>query len=403
MKKADFLIIGAGIVGLAIARELKEQLPNASIIIIEKEPQLAAHGSGRNSGVLHAGFYYTANSLKAQFCRDGNKAMRNYCEENKLKINPNGKLVVTTSEDELDGLFELKRRGDANGVELELINEKHMNEIEPNAATIQHALFSPNTATVDPAEVTRHIAAELEKQGVEILLGEPFVKKLSGNRIQTKNETIEAGKIINSAGLYADKIARQYGFCQHYTIMPFKGIYLKQSSGAPLLKTNIYPVPNLKNPFLGVHFTITAHGDVKIGPTAIPAFWREHYGGFSQFSASECLDICSKQAQLFMSNAFGFRKLAFEEMKKYRKAHFIQLASKLVKQLNPKDFQTWSKPGIRAQLLDTRDQKLVQDFVVESDDKTVHILNAVSPAFTCSFPFAKWTASHHILKNMTIQ
>lgn len=386
---ADFLIIGGGIIGLAVARELRMRHPKAAITLIEKEPALATHGSGRNSGVLHSGFYYTADSLKAKFCRLGNAAMREYCEQHHLKINPCQKLVVAQNAAEVAGLHELKRRGDANGVCVELIDEKQARAIEPRVRTHELALYSPNTVTVDPQEICRHMRGQLEEVSVRILPNMAYQQRLSGNRVRAGEDIFDAGMIINCAGLYADKIARDFGFCSDYTILPFKGIYLKYSGADRPLQTNIYPVPNLKNPFLGVHFTITAHGDIKIGPTAIPAFWRENYKGLANFKVGEMADIMKWQALLFARNAFDFRRLAYEEMRKYNKSHLVNLAMNMVTGIDPAKFTIWSTPGIRAQLLNKKTLELVQDFTVEGDAKSLHVLNAISPAFTCSIPFAK--------------
>jgi (S)-2-hydroxyglutarate dehydrogenase len=388
-EKCDYLIIGAGIVGLAIARELQERYPTAKITVIEKEPDVASHSSGRNSGVLHAGFYYTADSLKAKLTRDGNAAMRQYCYANKLRINECKKVVVTQTAEELPALFELEKRGKVNGVDLRLIDEKELAEIDPNVRTHKHALFSPTTATVDPVEVNQCLKNELIRKGVQISFGEPYVTRISGNKIRTSKRVIESKHLINAAGLYADRVGKDFGYSKHYTIIPFKGIYLKYTNRDKPIRTNIYPVPNLKNPFLGVHYTITVDGTIKIGPTAIPAFWRENYEGLGSFDAGEMAEIMAREAQLFLLNSFGFRDLAFEEMQKYNRGYFAGLAAKMVKSIDVKGFREWSRPGIRAQLLDTRTRKLVMDFVVEGDRSSTHVLNAVSPAFTCSFPFAK--------------
>ncbi len=385
----DFLIVGAGIVGLSIARELNLRHPAAQIAVIEKEPDVAYHSSGRNSGVLHAGFYYTADSLKAKLTRDGNAAMRQYCQHNKLRINECKKVVVAQSAEELPALFELEKRGKANGVAVRIIDENELAEIDPNAKTCQHALYSPTTATVDPTEVTRCLKNELLKRGVLIAFNEPYLRRISGNKIRTSKRVIEAKHFINAAGLYADRIGKDFGFSQHYTIIPFKGIYLKYTNQDKPIRTNIYPVPNLKNPFLGVHYTITVDSTIKIGPTAIPAFWRENYEGMGSFDAREMVEIMAREAQLFLLNSFGFRDLAFEEIRKYNRSYFAALAAQLVKKIDREGFREWSRPGIRAQLLDTKTRKLVMDFVVEGDCSSTHILNAVSPAFTCSFPFAK--------------
>ena len=394
---SDFIIIGAGIIGLSIAKALKEKYPNSKIVILEKEKNVGYHSSGRNSGVLHAGFYYTANSLKAKFTRDGCLEMSKFCEDNGLSINRCKKIVVANNQDELEGLEELYRRGVANGVEIELIDEEELNRLYPNITTYKKALFSPNTATIDPIEILEFLKNKLIQKGVEFRFSEGYNTNLNNNTIlTTKKNKLKADKIINSAGLYADKIAKDFGYSKNYTIIPFKGIYLKYTKNDKPITTNIYPVPNLKNPFLGVHYTITVDNSIKIGPTAIPAFWRENYGGFENFKLDEFLEIIKYELKLFITNAFGFRSLAIEEMKKYYKPYFINLATKMVKEIDKEGFNQWSKPGIRAQLLDINRLELLDDFVIEGDKNSIHILNAVSPAFTSSFPFARWIVDNYV-------
>lgn len=399
MAQADFLIIGGGVIGLAIARDLINRNADYKIMVIEKEPDVAYHSSGRNSGVLHAGFYYTADSLKARFTRDGNRQMREYCYANSLGINECAKVVVTKNENELESLYELEKRGKVNGVDVKLIDEEELKQIDPNARTFKYALYSPTTATVDPVEVNSCIRNEIIAKGVELFFNERYAKRIDDHTIQTKSgKRYSASKIINAAGLYADKVAKDFGFSKNYTIIPFKGIYLKYKGEDTPIKTNIYPVPDLGNPFLGVHYTITVDGTTKIGPTSIPAFWRENYKGFGKFRLGELVNILSWEALLFFTNAFGFRKLAFREVRKYNRKHFVNLARTMVYDINAKGFNEWSKPGIRAQLLNKKTKELVMDFVVEGDDKSIHVLNAVSPAFTSSFPFAKWVVDEHVLK-----
>jgi L-2-hydroxyglutarate oxidase LhgO len=395
--ESDYLIIGAGIIGLAIARELNIQHPEKKIIVIEKEGQVAEHSSGRNSGVLHAGFYYTADSLKAKFTRDGNQLLTKYCDDNNLKINKCHKVVVASNEKEIEGLYELERRGKANGVDVKIIDESELASIDPNAKTYKTALYSPNTSTIDPIEVCMHIYKEIENKGVRFYFNEGYAKKLDKTTVLSTGDRIfKASKIINCAGLYADKIARDYNYSSDYVIIPFKGIYLKYTKQDKPIKTNIYPVPDLKNPFLGVHYTVTVDGIIKIGPTAIPAFWRENYKGLDRFNLSELINILMYETKLFTTNAFNFRALAFEEVHKYNKKYFVGLATKMVKNIDIEGFNQWSKPGIRAQLLNTKTLELLQDFVVEGDENSIHILNAVSPAFTSSFPFAKWVVDKYI-------
>lgn len=392
----DFLIIGGGVIGLTIAYKLKERHPGSSITLIEKEVDVAQHASGRNSGVLHAGFYYSADSLKAKFCREGNIAMRNYCEENGLKINACGKLVVARTLKEIEGLRELKRRGDVNGVPLELIDERQAAEIEPNVKTCEYALFSPTTASVDPVVICQHLRSSLIARGVTILTNHPYHKLISKNKILAGNIIINAGIIINCAGLYAPYIAQDFSFAADYTIMPFKGVYLRYTGNDRPLRTLIYSVPDMRKPFLGVHFAITVDGDIKIGPTAIPAFWRENYQGLKGFNFPDMLNILRWQATLFAKNSFGFRTFAIEEVRKYNKSYLVEHAFRMVKNLDANKFNEWSRAGIRAQLLNKKTLSLVQDFTVEGDEKSIHVLNAVSPAFTSSFAFADWIVKQRV-------
>jgi len=388
MIKTDILIVGGGIIGLSIARELNNRHPDSKITLIEKEATAACHASGRNSGVLHAGFYYTPDSLKSRFTVEGNKLLTDYCLKNNLSINRCGKVVVAKDEKERDGIFELKRRGDENGVVLELIDEKRLEELEPNARTFDKALYSPTTSVVNPEEVIGHIADAL-KGKVNILFNEKFIKTDDTNTVSTNTQKIKFRHLINSAGLYADKIAHQFGIGQKYTLIPFKGLYMEYKD-SNLIHKHIYPVPNLNNPFLGVHFTITISGKVKIGPTAIPAFWRENYEGISNFNLNEFLEVLFYEAKLFFTNAFNFRSLTFEEFKKYYRNYFIQQATHLVKNIDMNKFGNYLTPGIRSQLLDRKEMKLVMDYVVEQGENSTHVLNAVSPAFTSAFSFSKF-------------
>ncbi len=386
----DFLIIGGGIIGLATARAIQARHPGASITLIEKEPDVARHASGRNSGVLHAGFYYSNDSLKAKFCRDGNRAWHAYCKEYNLLLNPCQKLVVARNEDEIEGLRELKRRGDANGVPVELIDEQQAAEIEPHARTCRYALLSPTTATIDPVQLSTHLRDQLAASGVQILMNHPYRARVGTHGVLAGSQVFEAGMIINCAGLYASNIAKDFGFASDFTILPFKGVYIKYTGTDRPLKTLLYCVPDMRKPFLGVHFAIAADGGIKIGPTAIPAFWRENYHGLNGFAPREMVEILRWQAELFLRNSFGFRDFAIEEMRKYSKRYLVSHAMRMAKNLDISKFSEWSTAGIRAQLLNTKTLSLVQDFTVQGDKKSLHVLNANSPAFTSSLPFAQW-------------
>src|SRR3990167_1712987 len=274
VRTCDFLIIGGGIIGLNLARYLKKSYRDAKVILIEKEKECGLHASGRNSGVLHAGFYYTRDSLKAKFTRLGNQELTTYCDDKKIKIHRCGKLVVTQDDNDLIVLSELLKRGQDNDVPLHELTEDDAKKIEPRVLTYQKALFSPTTSSVDPNQVIHSLKQDAMHEGIEIHLDVQYCYK-KNNQIFTNQGLYEAGYIVNSAGLYADKIARDFNYAKHYRILPFKGLYLYSNEKPFSLKTHIYPVPNLKNPFLGVHFTVTVDGKIKIGPTAIPAYWRE--------------------------------------------------------------------------------------------------------------------------------
>ena len=385
-------MIGGGIIGINMARELKKTYPGSKVTLIEKEKDCGMHASGRNSGVLHAGFYYSPESLKAKFTKSGNRALTKYCEDRGLPINKCGKLVVAKDEGDLKSLDELLQMGRANGIELEEVSEREARKIEPRVKTFARAIYSPTTSTVSPSHVMDSLKLDTVREGVKIHCGVGYVKKLK-NGIQTTKDVYQAGYYVNAAGVYADKVAKDFGFSRDYCLLPFKGLYLYSDEPAHSLKTNIYPVPDLRNPFLGVHFTKTVDGRTKIGPTAIPAFWREHYRRFENFRLSELVEVITREVMLLFLARFDFRRLALEEIRKYSKEKLVSLAASLAGGVRKENYMKWGSPGIRAQLLNLKKKTLEMDFVIEGDGSSMHILNAVSPAFTCSIPFAKHVAA----------
>jgi L-2-hydroxyglutarate oxidase LhgO len=395
-RTSDFLVIGGGIVGLSLALELRRHYRLSTITVIEKETSLGEHASGRNSGVLHAGFYYAADSLKARLTRDGNSAMTQYCLERRLRINRCGKLIVARNEGEHAVLDELLRRASRNGVELREIAEKEAREIEPSVRTCRKALFSPTTSSVDPLQVLQSLREDAVHAGIAILTGTKYlgVRRFENSTaVQTSRGEQVAGYVINAAGMYADKIARDFGFGRLYRILPFRGLYLYCQAPAFRLRTHVYPAPDLKLPFLGVHFTVGVHGQIKVGPTAIPAFWREHYGGLHRFDAGELAEIVGVQTKLFLDKSSGFRTVGAEELRKSMKRLVIRRAEELAGPLPGTGFWRWGKPGLRAQLVNTQSRRLEMDFLHEGDPRSFHVLNAVSPGFTCAFSFAGYLFS----------
>ncbi len=395
MKTTEIMICGAGIVGLTLARELLAR-GYKDILIIDKEDEVAKHASGRNSGVLHAGIYYAPGSLRAQSCLSGNFKMKAYCKEKGLPLLETGKVIVAKNKSEISTLHELYTRATANGAKVELIDEEKLSQIEPNAKTCKEALFSHYTAVVDPRAVMKSLYNDLLQSGkVTFMLGTSFITAKKNNLIVTDKGEISCGLFINAAGAYSDQVARPFGFGEGYQLIPFKGIYKKlKKNKADIIKGSIYPVPNIKNPFLGIHFTRGATGDVYLGPTAIPAFGRENYGILAGLD-SEAFSIILRDAVLFMKNK-KFRSIAFEEPRKYFFKCFFNDAKELVKELSPDDIESTPKVGIRPQLVDIKRNELVMDFLIESDNKSVHILNAISPAFTGSMFFAEMIADKYI-------
>lgn len=388
----DFLIIGGGIMGLNLALEARRRHPAATITVLEKEPQCGRHASGRNSGVLHAGFYYSADSLKARFTREGNRLLTAYCRERGLRLNACGKLVVARNPAEVAVLDELLRRARRNQVELHEVTDAEAMKIEPRVKTHGRALFSPTTSSVDPTEVMSSFVRDAVAAGITLRAGESY-RGRAGDDVLTDRGRISAGYVINAAGLYADKIARDFGFSHDYRILPFKGLYLYSSEPPGALRTHVYPVPDLNNPFLGVHYTVTVDGRIKIGPTAIPAFWREHYSGLGGFRLGEAAEVIGRELAMLARNDFGFRALAAHELRKFSRTTIVSLASQLVTGVDRKDYRKWGAPGIRAQLVNIRTRKLEMDFRHEGDRRSFHVLNAVSPAFTCAMPFAQYLFS----------
>lgn len=390
MIRADFVVIGGGIVGLSIAREIQKRQPSSSVVLLEKEVMTGQHASGRNSGVLHSGIYYTADSLKARFTRNGNQAWQEYCCEMNLPLDRCGKLVLAPNEDDHKGLDVLESRGARNNVEVNRLDEYETCQVEPRAKTLGHSLFVPSTSTVDPRRINASMTRQFVDAGGQLHIDSPYLESIGGNTVRAGKSKYVAGHVVNCAGLYADHIAKDFGFGVKYSVLPFKGIYLYASNDSVGLRTHVYPVPDLSNPFLGVHFTRTVYGETKIGPTAIPALWREQYHLMDNFRLNELVKIGAREMKLFFTNHNNFRKLAWQELKKQSKRRLVGDAGMLIDGAKDMGFYKWGKPGMRAQLMDVDTGSLVMDFVVEGDEHSTHVLNAVSPGFTCALPFAAY-------------
>jgi L-2-hydroxyglutarate oxidase LhgO len=389
MRGYDVAVIGGGIVGLALADAWLAAHPGSQVLVLDKEERLAEHASGRNSGVLHAGFYYAPDSLKAQLTRRGNQMLRAFCEERGVPVREVGKVVVTTSPEQVPQLDELYARGQANGVPLEMVDEAGLRELEPLARTHGRALWSPSTAVADPVSVVEALAARVRERGGEVRLGTPVVEAGPG-WIRTPYQRIEVGHTINAAGLYADRVARWFGVGEDYAMLPFKGLYWYSNWPAGRLQRHVYPVPDPRNPFLGVHLTVTVSGRAKVGPTAIPSLWREDYRGVRGIRPSEMASIAKLYPRFLRSPHHDVPGLVRTELPKYSRRYLVAQASALVPSVSAQDFRERGRVGVRAQLLHVPSGRLEMDFVVRPGERSTHVLNAVSPAWTSSLAMAEW-------------
>ncbi|MGH7885870.1 MAG: L-2-hydroxyglutarate oxidase, partial [Thermodesulfobacteriota bacterium] len=379
IKSCDYLIIGGGILGLTVANELINRgLTN--IIIIEKENEIGKHASGRNSGVLHSGIYYSSESLKAKHCVEGNRLMKEFCIENNIKISNCGKVIVADSAEKLNGLKELKKRADKNGVKSKIISSQELKDIEPNAFTYKEAIYSPDTSVFNPIEILNALKEKFIKtKNCGLLLNTEFISNSEKFLASTTKGKINYNLLINAAGAYAEKIAHLYNLGLNYRSIPFLGTYKELSKKSThLVNGNIYPVPDIRNPFLGVHLTKAVNGKVYIGPTAIPVFGRESYKFFQDLSI-ESFSFIYRDILMFLKSD-PFRTNAISEIKKYLGKFVYLEAKKLIPDLKPHDVMKSEKAGIRAQLVDWDKKELVMDYVVENGKDSIHILNAVSPA-----------------------
>lgn len=389
----DFLVIGGGVIGVSIARELRRR-HQARVMLIEKEQFPGQHASGRNSGVLHAGVYYKAGTLKARLCVEGNRRMREYCRAKRIPLNDNGKVIVTRRADEIPSLHELRARSQANGVHSELVDDQTLKNIEPCAKTVGQALYVKDTAVVNPQHVMQALADDAQMEGVTMQFACTWVGWEKNDIAKTSQGRITYAHLVNCAGLFADRIAHAFDIGRHYRILPFRGqFYRLRPESKVQVRGNIYPVPDLRNPFLGVHFTRRPEGEVMVGPSALPLLGREQYRGFDGMTVQDAMAMVQYLFRLFGSNRDHFRSFAWSEIRKLTRSGFFREAQGLGTGLVSTDLLPGKEPGIRAQLVDVRTAELLNDFVVEPGPRSTHVLNAVSPAFTSSGPFSEYVVS----------
>lgn len=396
-KNFDFAIIGGGIIGISIGIEILKTYPKSKVIILEKENTLGAHASRRNSGVLHAGFYYSPESLKAKFCLAGNQLMREIVNRHKLQINLTGKVVLAKSVEEFNQLTLLYERGINNGVQIELLGKEKLNKIEPLARSNFPFIWSPNTAVVDQNEIIEVLQNDFLRLGGGISNSNKVELMVNDGRVSIKYPNIKADFLINSAGVYALEIAQSVGAGENFKSLPILGNYHSVDRDSLMLKTLVYPVPHTTNPFLGVHLTPSINGKIKLGPTAVPVLGNEQYNFFALGSAASTFQKLSTLIE------FGFkqRKIAFEILKQevpyfFLKNMVVEMALLVPAVLSIKQWSK-SKPGIRAQLLKKGSLEFVNDFIIEEKFNSIHLLNIVSPGFTSAIPLANLAAKKALL------
>jgi L-2-hydroxyglutarate oxidase LhgO len=398
-KEFDHIVIGAGIVGISIGLAILERNPNKKVLIIDKEPEPGIHASGRNSGVLHAGFYYSPDSLKAKFCRLGNLELKNFCKENEIPILETGKVVVCQTKSDVKRLEELYRRGIANGVDIEILDSTDLNKIEPAAITIDKFIWSPTTAVGNPKLVIAKLAEKFVKSGgkFQFNCAVKLVSTKDEILIETNHGSYSAASIVNSAGAYAADLAKQVNVGNEYVCLPFLGAYKKSKLVDSNPKRLVYPVPNPVNPFLGVHTTNTLNGEIKIGPTAFLVIGKEQYKLGNGFRRSEFLEFYKASKALLKSDSVDLIGLTKEEFKKLFTKPLLQRTKKLSSSLSLN--KEWSKypAGIRAQIINTENNTIEMDYIIESQKNVIHILNAVSPGWTSAIPFTRWVVENQPL------
>jgi len=388
----DVVVTGGGIVGCATALALTENRPGLKIAVLEKETRLAAHQTGHNSGVIHAGLYYRPGSLKAQNCTAGREALYAFCNDHGIPHERCGKVVVAVDERDLPALIELERRGLANGLAgLERLDAAQVREREPHAAAVA-GLFVPQTGIVDYTRVTEVMGDLVRRRGGEIRLGVRLhaARGVADEvRLATSAGELRARTLINCTGLHCDRVARRCGVEPGVRIIPFRGEYYEvRPERRNLVRHLIYPVPDPTLPFLGVHFTRMIDGTLEAGPNAVLAWKREGY----RWHDISCIDLADTLAfGGFWRLAGNFWRVGMAEYRRsFSKGAFVASLQRLIPEVRAEDVARGGA-GVRAQAVD-RDGKLVDDFRIVSSERMVHVLNAPSPAATASLSIGRVVA-----------
>ena len=383
MAHVDLVIAGGGIVGLATAYRFLERYPDRRVVVLEKEHDVAEHQTGHNSGVLHSGIYYKPGSLKAQNCRAGKLAMETFCKEYGIAFERCGKVIVAVDETEFPALERIYDRGQASGVQCEMIGAERLGELEPHAAGLR-AIHVPEAGIVDYREVCRKLAELISQRGAEIRFGHQVCAIRQSDRdvvVETTGGEVAGDLLVNCTGLHCDRVTRMGGVRPDAKIVPFRGEYYELTAEATHLCRNlIYPTPDPKFPFLGVHFTRMIHGGVECGPNAVLAFAREGY----RKRDINLRDLCESLTYMgFLRMASRHWRTGMGEMwRSFSKQAFVKALSRLLPAIRAEHLVA-APAGVRAQAL-SPDGTHVDDFLVQPNARIVNVGNAPSPAATAS-------------------
>lgn len=396
MSHTDVVIAGGGIIGLATAWQLSQQQPNLRIVLLEKEASLASHQTGRNSGVIHSGIYYKPGSLRAKNCRAGKLALQQFCTEHGVSWERTGKVIVATNESQVPAMERIHQRGQQNGVECEIIDADRLAEIEPHAAGVR-AIHVPEAGIVDYPGMCQALAEQLALRGVEIRLSTrvTHVRQTTDQvEVATTMDTISADQAINCTGLHSDRIARLSGQQMKEQIVPFRGEYFTLTDEAVhLCRTLIYPVPDPRFPFLGVHFTRMIEGGVECGPNAVLALAREGYT-WRHINLRDLAESLTYRG--FLRLALKYWKTGFGEVwRSFSKPAFVRALQQLVPEIQCQHLVA-APAGVRAQALAPTGD-LVDDFLILRNGRVLNVCNAPSPAATASLNIGK-----HIVEQLEL-
>ena len=379
----DVAIIGAGIVGLATARNLSERFPELSLVLLEKEHDIATHQTGRNSGVIHSGIYYKPGSLKARNCREGRKALIEFCEQEGIAFDMCGKVIVAVSDEERPLLHNIYERGRQNEIRCELIGRERLLELEPHAAGVE-AIYVPDAGIIDYVGVARRLCDIVVGRGHRLLTNARVQRMRHDDGeviLETPQGAVRARHVVTCAGLYADHVARLSGQEPGMMIVPFRGEYFDLKPEARhLCRTLIYPVPDPAFPFLGVHFTSTIDGGVECGPNAVLAFAREGYE-FGTVNGKELMETLTYGGFRALARRH-WKKEAFEMWRSLSKRAFVKTLQRLIPEITSDDIVK-APAGVRAQAV-LPNGDLADDFVIKEGERILNVCNAPSPAATAS-------------------